>query len=132
MSFYGYENAPESVRELYERFKKAWCAETCAPRMRADWSKENPTLGQCSITSFIVQDVMGGEVLGVTLPGGGYHCFNEAGGFRFDLTSEQFGGVKLDYENAVPQRREEHFADPDKYSRYLLLKERYEKAARPE
>ena len=126
MSFYGFESAPENVRELYEKFLGAWCAETCAPRMRPDWSAVNPTLGQCSITSFIVQDLLGGEVFGILLPDGAYHCFNEVDGFRFDLTSEQFGGdaEKLDYDNCVPQSREEHFSNADKYERYLLLKKR--------
>ena len=124
MSFYGNERAPEAVRSLYEKLHGAWCAETCAPRMRGDWSEQNPTLGQCSITSFIVQDILGGEVYGIPLAAGGYHCFNVVDGFRFDLTSEQFGDEKLDYDNCVPQSREEHFKDADKYSRYLLLKER--------
>lgn len=124
MSFYGCETAPENVRELYTKFLKAWCAETCAPRMRPDWSEQNPTLGQCSITSFIVQDLLGGEVYGILLPDGAYHCFNEVDGFRFDLTSEQFGDEKLNYENCVPQTREDHFSNADKYARYLLLKER--------
>lgn len=124
MSFYGYEAAPENIRELYEKLLSCWSRETCAPRMRADWSPENPTLGQCSITSFIVQDLLGGEVYGIPLPGGGAHCFNEVDGFRFDLTSEQFGDKNLDYVNVIKQRREDHFADPDKYARYLLLKEK--------
>ena len=124
MSFYGFENASEELRGLYGEFKRAWSRETCAPRMRGDWSEENPSLGQCSITSFAVQDMLGGEVLGLPLEGGGYHCFNVVDGFRFDFTSEQFGGEKLDYDNCVPQSREEHFADRDKYERYLLLKSR--------
>lgn len=126
MSFYGFEYVPQSVRGLYNEFLHCWSADTCAPRMRADWSEENPTLGQCSITSFIVQDIMGGEVLGLPLPEGGYHCFNVVDGCRFDLTSEQFGGAELDYDNCVPQSREAHFADEDKYARYLLLKKRLE------
>ena len=121
MSFYGYEKAPAEIRRLYDRFKECWSIETCAPRFRPDWSEDNPTLGQCSITSFIVQDLLGGEVRGIPLPDGGYHCFNVVDGFAFDLTSEQFGGRPLDYEHTVPQSREEHFADGDKYRRYLLL-----------
>lgn len=126
MSFYGAKTAPEQAQRLYSEFMYCWSAETCSPKMRADWSRANPTLGQCSITSFIVQDIMGGEVYGIPLEGGGYHCFNEVDGVRFDLTSEQFGGRPLDYDNCVLQHRSEHFADEDKYSRYLLLKERLE------
>ena len=122
MSFYGSDNAPERVRTLYELFKKCWCANTCAPRMRDDWSEKNPTLGQCSITSFIVQDLLGGEVYGIPLPDGGYHCYNEVDGSIFDLTSEQFGNKALDYSARIPQSRETHFADADKLGRYTALK----------
>jgi hypothetical protein len=42
----------------------------------------------------------------------------------FDLASEQFGDRVLNYEGNPEQFREEHFADQDKYERYLLLKKR--------
>ena len=78
-AFYGMEYAeirPEretdgfsgTLREMYERLGKAWCAETCAPRMRGDWTPENRTLGQCSVTAFLVQDYFGGTVYGIPLP----------------------------------------------------------------
>ena len=127
MSFYGYENAPYNVRRMYDRFLKCWSADTCAPRMRAEWSPDNPSLGQCSITSFIVQDILGGEVYGIPLESGGYHCFNVVDGVRFDLTSEQFGGESINYDNCVLQYRGAHFFDADKLSRYLMLKERFER-----
>ncbi len=111
-----------NCEDLYEAMLDVWCAETCAPRMRGDWSKDNPTLGQCSITSFLIQDIFGGEVYGVPLPEGGYHCFNKVGDHVFDITSEQFGDVVLSYEDRPLQTREEHFADADKKQRYELLK----------
>ena len=109
---------------LYDALLACWCAETCAPRMRGRWNTENPTLGQCSVTAFLAQDLFGGTVWGIPLPEGGFHCFNEVCGSVFDLTSEQFGGVILDYSNAVLQSREEHFSKQEKYERYLLLRDR--------
>ncbi len=122
--FYGHEKVAPEIEALYDAFDKCWCAETCSPRMRDDWSEENKTLGQCSVTAFVVQDLIGGKVVGVSLGDGTYHCINEIGGFKFDLTSEQFEGDDriLDYENTPEQSREIHFADRDKHSRYLLLK----------
>ena len=114
-------------RHLYDLLAEVWCEYTCAPRLRPEWSKENRTLGQCSITSFLVQDVYGGEVYGVPLAGGGYHCYNVVGGVRFDLTSEQFGEEKLLYDDKYPQSRAEHFADEEKHERYLILKRELEK-----
>jgi hypothetical protein len=122
--FYGWEGASAEIRALYEDLSAIWSRETCAPRLRPDWSPENRTLGQCSITAFLVQDLLGGEVRGVPLPDGSVHCFNEALGCRFDLTSAQFPNTVLDYENRPEQSREEHFADDGKRQRYELLKSR--------
>ena len=107
---------------LYDLMSTIWCEYSCAPRLRPSWSKDNMTLGQCSITSFLIQDIFGGEVYGVPLPEGGYHCFNVVNGIMFDLTSEQFKGEKLEYTLNFPQSREEHFKSQEKYERYLYLK----------
>jgi len=111
----------ETPRDLYDALSNIWCEYSCAPRMRKDWSKDNMTLGQCSITSFLVQDIFGGEVRGVLLPDGAYHCFNIVNGVKFDLTSEQFGNVKLNYNDCPLQSRKEHFASKEKEDRYLYL-----------
>ena len=128
--FYGWETA--DIRDsrgltpcdYYDLFSQVWCAETCAPGLRKDWSPQNNTLGQCSITAFLVQDIFGGRVYGVPLKEGGFHCFNDVDGHVFDLTSEQFGDVSLHYENNPPQTREAHFAKEEKHRRYLLLRSR--------
>ena len=114
----------ETPHDMYDALCHVWCAETCAPRMRKDWTKDNMTLGQCSVTAFLVQDIFGGEVLGILLPDGNYHCFNRVGNCAFDLTSEQFPEGELDYTAYREQFREEHFAKEEKKQRYILLKER--------
>ena len=90
--------------------------------MRDKWSEDNKTLGQCSITAFIVQDIFGGKVYGIPRKGGNFHCYNVVGNSLFDLTSEQFGDEKLIYENNPEQFREVHFKDKDKKRRYEKLK----------
>ena len=128
--FYGWESADIkderglTPREYYDLLSEIWCAETCAPRMRSDWSPENKTLGQCSITAFLLQDLYGGKVFGVPLGDGNYHCFNVVGDCVFDLTSEQFGEKKLNYTDCPEQFRETHFAKEEKRQRYELLKAR--------
>ena len=109
---------------LYEALRHVWCAETCAPRMRKDWTPQNMTLGQCSVTAFLAQDIFGGEVLGILLPDGNRHCFNRVGNCMFDLTSEQFEEGELDYDVYDLQTREEHFAKEEKRLRYELLREK--------
>ena len=127
-SFYGWQTATITdshgltPRNYYDLLSGIWCADTCAPRMRADWTPENKTLGQCSITAFLMQDVFGGEVRGVPLEDGNFHCFNAVGDCVFDLTSEQFKDVALDYRNRPEQFRDVHFAKEEKHGRYLLLK----------
>ena len=128
--FYGWESADIrderglTPREYYDLLSEIWCAETCAPRMRSDWSPEDKTLGQCSITAFLLQDLYGGKVFGVPLGDGNYHCFNVVGDCVFDLTSEQFGDKKLNYTDCPEQFRETHFAKEEKRQRYELLKAR--------
>ncbi|MBQ1483606.1 MAG: nucleoside triphosphate pyrophosphohydrolase family protein [Erysipelotrichaceae bacterium] len=114
-----------SPEDLYDLFSSLWSKQTCAPRMADEWTEENKTLGQCSITSFLVQDLIGGEVFGIRLDDGNFHCFNRIGGEDFDLTSEQFTKA-LDYSDAIRQDRQVHFAKEEKYQRYLLLKRRLE------
>ena len=64
--FYGRETADIkdcrglTPRDCYDILSEVWCAETCAPRMRTDWSPANKTLGQCSVTAFLMQDIFGG------------------------------------------------------------------------
>ena len=109
--------------DLYRALCDIWCAETCTPRMRAEWTPENKTLGQCAVTAFLAQDIFGGKVYGIPLGDGHFHCYNKVGNTVFDLTSEQFGDKELDYSDNNPeQHREVHFQDEEKYQRYLLLK----------
>ena len=126
--FYGWETADIkdtgglTPGDYYDILSDIWCADTCAPRMRDEWSTHNPTLGQCSITAFLMQDIFGGKVYGILRPGGNYHCFNVVDGCVFDLTSEQFGDEVLDYDNCEEQFREKHFAKEEKRLRYEYLR----------
>ena len=131
-AFYGNEQADVTAvsreypgirtpKDLYDALCGVWCEYTCAPRMRDEWSPSNRTLGQCSITAFLVQDIFGGKVYGILRPGGNYHCYNDVGGHVFDLTSEQFGEERLCYEENPEQVREVHFAKEEKHQRYVYL-----------
>ena len=117
-------------RKLYDYLSDIWCEYTCAPRLRKDWSESNKTLGQCSITAFLTQDIFGGKVYAVLTDDGAYHCYNVVGDVIFDLTSEQFGGKTLEYLKQNEQSREEHFASEEKRLRYLYLKDGLLKALR--
>ena len=144
--FYGFEAAKNittdnsefpSIKtpvDLYEALSGIWCAETCAPRMRAEWSKNNITKGQCSITAFLVQDIFDGEVYGTYSKAGDLHLYNVVNGIIFDLTSEQFGEEAADliYNKSNPQNRESeiHFGKEEKRKRYEYLKNELKKLQR--
>lgn len=138
-NFYGWENAEKITHsnknfqkiknpiDLYNALSKIWCEYSCAPRMRNEWSEDNKTLGQCSITAFLVQDIFGGKVYGIPNSDGSFHCYNQVGDYKFDLTSEQFKGEILNYENNHEQFREKHFSNQEKRLRYEYLKSELEK-----
>ncbi len=117
----------KNPRQLYDILSQLWCEHTCAPRLREGWSKDNITLGQCSITAFLAQDIFGGKVYGVKRPAGNYHCYNVVGDCEFDLTSEQFGDEVLDYSDNLEQFREVHFEKKEKEERYNYLKDALKK-----
>lgn len=132
--FYGHETADvkarisdypgiETPKDLYRALWPLWTRETCTLRMQDGWTEENRTLGQCSITAFLAQDIFGGRVWGIPLEEGGWHCYNAAEDCVFDLTSEQFGDRKLDYALRHEQLRHDHFMQPGKRERYEALKE---------
>ena len=126
--FYGHENANIkdelglTPKDYYDLLSKIWSKDTCAPRMRDRWSNDNKTLGQCSITAFLMQDIYGGDVYGVPLGDGNFHCFNVIGDILFDLTSEQFGNTILNYDSCPIQKRDIHFKKEEKKLRYEYLK----------
>lgn len=117
----------ENPGQLYDLLSEIWCADTCAPRMRDRWTKENKTLGQCSVTAFLAQEIFGGRVYGILRPGGNYHCYNVIGNCVFDLTSEQFGDETLSYEDNPEQFRQVHFEKEEKKLRYEYLKAELQK-----
>ena len=117
----------QTPRDLYDALSDIWCDYTCAPRMRENWSEANKTLGQCSITAFLAQDIFGGKVYGILREGGNYHCYNMVGSCIFDLSSEQCGDETLNYENNPEQFREVHFAKEEKRQRYEYLKDKLKK-----
>ena len=104
--FYGWECASvpattqeykgiETPRKLYDALSEIWCEYTCAPRLRGDWNAENKTLGQCSITAFLVQDIFGGKVYGIPREGGTFHCYNVVGESVFEVPREKLGEEKI-------------------------------------
>jgi hypothetical protein len=69
--------------------------ESCDPTDASEWSIANPARGQCAVTSLVVHDLFGGQLLEaeVRRPDGsrqGFHYWNRLAGCEVDLTLEQF------------------------------------------
>jgi len=64
--------------------RECWSTETSG-----HWLPENPARGQCNVTSLVMQDLFGGEILKTEAPGG-WHFYNCIDGKRYDLTASQF------------------------------------------
>ncbi|MBF9232942.1 YunG family protein [Microvirga alba] len=106
--------AGSSPLELYAILRRCWSVETSSK-----WRPDNPTRGQCSVTSLVVQDVSGGDLLKTAI-GEGWHFYNQIGAKRWDLTVSQFA-TPIGYDD-LPASREEVFADTG-IKNYELLRE---------
>jgi hypothetical protein len=105
---------------LFEKLKAAWSKESSG-----SWSAENPVKGQCSVTSLVVQDIFGGDIL-KTKTRGGTHFYNSIDGVRWDLTISQFD-YPIPFEDRQSSR-EEAMADTSP-EQYEALKSRLQRQA---
>lgn len=120
---------PWSLETLDQAFRAGWAADTCSPDdlARAGWGSDNPAWGQCDITSLIVNDIFGGElVVGEVHFNGnrhGFHWWNRlSSGVELDLTREQFRRGQAVIAARVVRRPPGPL--PRRWDEYLLLRER--------
>lgn len=110
------------IENLHEALKRAWSKETCYESIRDNWSSENSAYGQCYITTLIVNDYFGGEILKTKLLNGITHYWNLINGKEVDLTRSQFSP-----EEVIPSPVKLARKDLEENERYKLLKSRVEK-----
>ncbi|MHC4053258.1 YunG family protein [Bradyrhizobium sp. 25ACV] len=72
---------PEAVQSA---LLKAWSRSTAS-----QWTADNPAAGQCNVTSLLVHELFGGDLLKTPLPAGD-HFYNRIEGKRYDFTAGQF------------------------------------------
>ena len=70
--------------EVQSALRKAWSLSTAS-----QWTPANPAAGQCNVTSLLIHDLFGGDLLKTPLPAGD-HFYNRIGGRRYDFTAMQF------------------------------------------
>jgi hypothetical protein len=122
---------------LEKALQSSWGSKTSSEPFK--WTKENKTLGQCAVTSLIIQDYLGGEIVwaNAKLPDGREisHYFNNIDGVEKDFTRKQFPqGTTIS--SGIPRinqstsTREYILSFPVTKLRYNILKERVDKYLR--
>jgi hypothetical protein len=86
--------------DLYRSISCVWSGDTSSPTDA--WSQSNPAQNHCSITSLVVQDYFGGEILS-TKTSGGTHFYNLIDGRKWDLTVGQFA-EPIPYDDTLSSR----------------------------
>lgn len=93
----------EEIANLHAKLRHAW-----SPATSSKWTAANPACGQCSVTSLVVHDRLGGSIV-KTRVGSAWHFYNVVHGERIDLTASQFPDP-IRYDDQVSSR-DEAFAD---------------------
>ena len=108
-------NYQTQIERIVNALSKSWSIKSSSK-----WSIENPAKGQCGVTTLVVNDLLGGEILKTSLPDG-WHFYNFIDGNRYDFTSSQFKEpiAYLD----IPSNREEAYLDTNE-KQYTFLKQK--------
>ncbi len=112
--------------ELKIELEKAWSRETCYPGCQNEWNPNNKTLGQCAITSLIINDYLDGKIMKTIVNDIG-HYFNLIDNEVIDLTVDQFLGIIPNYKDSIEKTREYILENEDTNKRYTILKNKINK-----
>lgn len=120
-----------TLTDLQEALETSWSKKTSSTPLV--WTPQNPTFGQCAVTTLIVQDYFGGNLIRaeVNEPGCSSHYWNQLpDGTEIDLTKDQFSKDFYEYIKKYSPKetrtREYVLSYPATVKRYKLLKQRVE------
>lgn len=94
--------------------------ECWSKKSSSQYTPENPALGQCSVTSLVIQDIFGGEIVKTEILGE-WHFYNRIDNQYLDFTHSQFAKSIL-YVNFLSNRKEAMQETDEK--KYQHLKEK--------
>lgn len=127
-----------TLGQLEQAIRESWSLDTSDDP--EEWSLENSGRGQCDITSLVVHDLVGGELLGADVFLAGErlegHMWNRLpSGIEIDLTRDQFKRGEVVGDPVARLRPAEFPTDHPRYHRYekyLVLAERVRTRLEPE
>ena len=116
------------LKNIIEALEKSWSAETAYDSK--DWSPENPSRGQCAVSSLVVQDYLGGEIIRFDVEVDGNHekhYANIVDGKLIDVTRGQFPDRAIFVINnpnlgEFASLRHRLLSDKDTRRRYAILR----------
>ena len=115
-------NPALSAVEVQGLIAAAWSKETSADPSR--WSPTNPALGQCAVTALVVQDFLGGELLGALLGQVSHYWNLLPSGGELDLTIAQFGPTPPAANDIAHRTRSYVLSFVETQRRYEILRDR--------
>jgi len=107
------------LEELERIIELSWSKDTCVDSLKNIWNGDNKSLGQCAVTSLIVNLYMGGKIMRCMCETGS-HYYNLLNDNIVDLTVDQFKSLP-DYKNGEERTEEYLLSNEDTKNRYLLL-----------
>jgi hypothetical protein len=120
-----------TLAQLEQAVRDSWSLDTADED--DGWTPENPSRGQCDVTTLVVHDLVGGDLLAADVYLDGErieaHMWNRlVSGIDVDLTRDQFRRGEVIGEPRVIQRTPA-IADPahpryNRYEAYLVLSDR--------
>ena len=126
-----------TLAQIEDAIRASWGLDTADPD--DGWTPENPSRGQCDVTSLVVHDIFGGEILAAGVFRDGErvesHMWNRLpGGAEVDLTRDQFRDGEVIGEPSVRERPAEFDREHPRYHRYeayLVLARRVQERLSP-
>lgn len=111
---------------LSENLKKAWCRATAHPSYQKNWTKNNPSYGQCCVTALLIQDLYGGNICECKVQNKKHYVNITPNGELLDFTAKQFGDEQITYSDMKQRTRASLLKSKSVKERYELLKTRLE------
>lgn len=113
------------ISVVAEAIKACWIKETS--NQPEKWAATNPALGQCAVTSLIINELFGGIIIRGEMKNGQSHYWNLVGNDVIDLTKGQFNH-DLSFERIMQTPSEKLLSNSDTAKRFEILSKKLKKA----